>query len=175
MSELTELRLIAENRNIKRYKSLSKDELLRDLNISVKTIKEIDLSSLSLTELKLITYVRRIKNYENKSKNELLDAFKKSEPFKGIKEIKKENRYENKIIKDLRVLYELEEDYYEPQKIQSAFDDNYIEYESNGDKDKRLSIEEYLNTIRPYLSSIINDHKDGWKIQLTMEISFVCY
>ena len=81
MSELTELRLIAENRNIKRYKSLSKDELLRDLNISVKTIKEIDLSSLSLTELKLITYVRRIKNYENKSKNELLDAFKNSEPF----------------------------------------------------------------------------------------------
>ena len=27
--------------------------------------------------------------------------------------------------------------------------------------------------IRPYLSSIIDDHKDGWKIQLTMEISFV--
>ena len=27
--------------------------------------------------------------------------------------------------------------------------------------------------IRLYLSSIIDDHKDGWKIQLAMEISFV--
>ena len=62
MSDLTitELRLIAENRNIKEYKGLSKDELLRDLNISVKTIKEIDLSILSLSELKLIGKVRRI-------------------------------------------------------------------------------------------------------------------
>ena len=45
---------------------------------------------------------------------------------------------------------------------------------NSGDKDKRLSIKEYLNMIRPYLSSIIDDHKHGWKIQLTMEISFVC-
>ena len=110
---------------------------------------------------------------EYMSKDELLDAFKKSEPFKGIKEIKKENRDENKIIRDLRALYEPEEDYYEPQKIKIAFDDNYIEYESNGNKDKKLCIEEYLNMIRPYLSRIIDDHKDGWKIQLTMEISFV--
>ena len=27
--------------------------------------------------------------------------------------------------------------------------------------------------IRPYLGKTINDHKDGWKIQLAMEISFV--
>ena len=30
----------------------------------------------------------------------------------------------------------------------NAFSSNYIEYESNGDKDKPLSIEEYLNEIR---------------------------
>ena len=35
---LTELRIIAKNRNIKRYKGLSKDELLKN---PVKTIKEI--------------------------------------------------------------------------------------------------------------------------------------
>ena len=64
---------------------MSKNELLKNLNILVKTIKEIDLSSLSLNELKLIAKVRRIKNCENKSKNKLLDALKKSEPFKGIK------------------------------------------------------------------------------------------
>ena len=26
--------------------------------------------------------------------------------------------------------------------------------------------------IRPYLSDIIDDHKDGWKIQLTAEVTF---
>ena len=115
MSDLaiTELRLIAKNRNIKECKGLSIYELLSDLNISMKTTKEIDFSSLSLSELKLIAKVRRIKNYVDKSIDELLSAFKKSVPFKGIKEIRKENRDEKKIIRDLRALYESEEDYYE--------------------------------------------------------------
>ena len=56
--------------------------------------------------------------------------------------------------------------YYEPIRISSAFEDNFIEYESNDEKDKTLPIEEYLDKIRPYLSNMINDHKtDGkWKI-----------
>ena len=54
-------------------------------------------------------------------------------------------------------MYESNEDYYEPKKIKGAYNDNYVEYENNGDKDKRLSIEEYLNMIRPYLSNIIDD------------------
>ena len=39
-------------------------------------------------------------------------------------------------------------------RISNAFDDNFIENESDGDKDKALSIEEYLDKIRPYLSDI---------------------
>ena len=41
MSDLTitELRLTAKNRNIKGYRGLSKDELLKNFNISVKTVK----------------------------------------------------------------------------------------------------------------------------------------
>ena len=37
---------------------------------------------------------------------------------------------------------------------------------SRGDKDKTLSIEEYLNMIKPYLRNIINDHKTQgeWKV-----------
>ena len=43
---------------------------------------------------------------------------------------------------------------------------NYIEYKSNGDKNRTLSVEEYLGKIRPYLRDIINDLKqsDTWKI-----------
>ena len=70
-------------------------------------------------------------------------------------------------------MYEPEEEYYELRKVKGAFDDEYIEYESNGDKGKSLSIEEYLNMVTPYLSDIIDVHKDGWKIQLTAEVTFV--
>ena len=78
----------------------------------------------------------------------------------------------DKIIRDLRVLYEPEEDYYEPKKIKCFFDCNYVEYESKEDRGKTLSIENYINMIRPYLSSMIEKHKDGWKIQLTADITF---
>ena len=44
-------------------------------------------------------------------------------------------------------------------KTKSAFNGNYIEYESNDGKDKNLSEKEYLNKIRPYLRDIINDYK----------------
>ena len=45
------------------------------------------------------------------------------------------------------------------KKTISAFDNNYIQYESIGDKDKTLTIKEYLDMIRPYLSDVINDCK----------------
>ena len=65
-------------------------------------------------------------------------------------------------------LCESKEGYYKPIKINSAFNDDCTEYESNGDNDKILTVEEYLDIIRKYLSDIINNHKtqNEWKIQL---------
>ena len=53
-------------------------------------------------------------------------------------------------IKDIEGLFDLsdKEDYYKPIILNSAFNDNYIQYESKGDKDKILTIIEYLNMIR---------------------------
>ena len=50
-----------------------------------------------------------------------------------------------------------------------------MEYESNDDKKKPLSVQEYLNKIRPYLKEIINNLKksDTWKIQLTTANNFI--
>ena len=50
-----------------------------------------------------------------------------------------------------------------------------MEYRSNGDKDKILSIEEDLHEIKPHLADIINEHKnkDEWKIQISMSLNFV--
>ena len=52
---------------------------------------------------------------------------------------------------------------------------NYIEYESNDDRNKTLSVEEYLNKISPYLRYIINNLKKlgTWRIQLTITNNFI--
>ena len=52
-----------------------------------------------------------------------------------------------------------DEDYHRPIRTKSVFNGNYIEYESKGVKDKKLSSREYLDMIKPYLSDIIKDHK----------------
>ena len=103
-----------------------------------------------------------------------------------------QNKYYNyddrdyKGIGDIENLFgEVNEDYYKPGKTKGAFNDNYIEYESKGDKDKNLSLEECLDMIGPYLRDMINSYKaplggiidddiyGEWKIQLTMQINFI--
>ena len=73
-----------------------------------------------------------------------------------------------KRIRDVRNLFDLsiDEDYQDPKKIVSVFNNDYIEYESKGDKDKTLSITEYLIRLRLYLRDIIDDYKTQgvWKI-----------
>ena len=53
--------------------------------------------------------------------------------------------------------------------------DNYIEYESKGDKNKTLWIKKCFNMIKLYLRDIIDDHKTKgeWKTELTMTINFI--
>ena len=60
-------------------------------------------------------------------------------------------------------------------RVKNIWSNNYIEYETKGDKNKTLSVEEYLNKIRPYLKDIINNPKkyDTWKTQLTIANNFI--
>ena len=71
-------------------------------------------------------------------------------------------------------LFKPEEDHYKPVRIDNSFSSNYIKYKSNGDKDKALSVKDYLDEIKQYLSDIINDHKTQreWKIYLIIAINF---
>ena len=50
---------------------------------------------------------------------------------------------------------------------------NYIEYESNWDGNKTLSVEKYLNEIEPYLKDIVINLK--WKIQLTIANNLISF
>ena len=59
---------------------------------------------------------------------------------------------EYKGITDLELLFEEidENGYYKPILVKSFHKDGYKEYESRGDKNKSLSMEEYLNNIISY-------------------------
>ena len=125
-----------------------------------------------------------LKSERKEIKESLMKPSKKEILKSKIKEIKEIlydaiiNRDE-KIEEIKKILYDprnnlFKEDHYKPVRIGNAFSSNYIEYKSNGDKDKTLSIKDYFDEIKPYLSEIINDHKTQgeWKIQLIMSINF---
>ena len=77
-----------------------------------------------------------------------------------------------------KIMYDSKDDLennYKSERFTTAFNSNYIEYRSNGDKDKILSIEEHLHEIKPHLADTKNEHKnkDEWKIQISMSLNFV--
>ena len=81
------------------------------------------------------------------------------------------NNTNDELIENIRDLFSILD--YEPVLIKSGFDNNYLEYMSNGNDS--LSFNEYLELIKPYLYDLINVYKakGEWKLQLSAEISFV--
>ena len=150
------------------------------------------MSDLSLQELELKAKNRGIKGYKSMSINKLLcihapepveenmeeensNTDKIPKHIRNLFRLEKDKNIKVRVIRDIRTLYESDkEDYYKPIGTGHAFSSSYIEYESNGDKYKTLSIKEYLDEIRPYLNNLIDNHKSQgeWKIQLTMAINF---
>ena len=100
---------------------------------------------------------------------DIRNLFRQEKETKAIKD---------RILRDIKNLFEHEkeeENYYKPVRVSNFWSNNYIEYESNGDKNKTLSVKEYLNKISPYLKYIINNLKksDTWKSQLTIASNFL--
>ena len=121
---------------------------------------------------------------ENKQKikdkiiKDIWKLFEREEEKQERKESEKKKKHnkriiEDKIIRDIRTLFEQEEDYYKPKIVNSFWNNIYIEYESNGDKNNNLSLDEYLNKIKPSLKDIIIDLQSSWKIKLTISINFI--
>ena len=86
--------------------------------------------------------LKKIKVAEIKEivKNPLLNN---REKIKNIEKILKIKRY----------------DAYKPKEICEAFDGNFIEYQSKGDRDKSVSIARYLKIIREHLRKLIDSQK----------------
>ena len=100
-------------------------------------------------------------------KEEYKDHDRDDLDYHGIRDI--ENLFDN----------DNDDDYYKLILVEGSFNNNYKCYESRGNKDKKLSVKQYLYKIMPYLSDLINDHKairnesNEWKIQINMHVNFV--
>ena len=120
-------------------------------------------SKLKVKEIRENLY--KIENEKNLSESKIKEIGKNlTELEENLSKTKKYYDYDDseyRGIRNLRDLIDLsiDEDYYEPIIVRSAFDGNYIQYESKGDKGKNLSIKRYLKMIKPYLSDLINNHK----------------
>ena len=84
--------------------------------------------------------------------------------------------FKDKIIRDIRALFEQgKEDYYKSKIVSGFWNNNYIEYESKSGKSNNLLLEKYLNKIKPNLKGIIIDlqRSNTWQIQLTIAVNFI--
>ena len=218
---LEELKAVAKIRGIKGYKIMSEDKTLSAFNLSkpakrgkkpkanfskgrTENIrKEFNESRHKFSKLK-IKEIRKnlykIENEKNLSESKIKEIERNlTELEENLSKTKKYYDYDDieyRGIINVRDLFDLsiDEDYYKPIIARGAFNSSYIQYESKGYKGRNLSIKEYLNMIKPYLSDIINDHKtrgliryhsgnktwveetsSEWKIQLTMAINFIFY
>ena len=92
-----------------------------------------------------------------------------------IKKYKKINHGDKKYygLKDIEHLYKDLGEYYRPILAKQAFNNNYEFYTIRGDKNKELSLKEYIDMITPYLYEIINKKKStNQKTQLGIGINF---
>ena len=82
-----------------------------------------------------------------------------------------------RIIRDIRTDFEQqqEEVYYERIRVSNFWNNNYIEYKSNGGKNRNLLLDKCPDKMKPYLRNIIINIQnfDAWKSQLTIAINFL--
>ena len=76
--------------------------------------------------------------------------------IRNLFKLKKENKaIKDRITRDTQKLFEQEEKYYKQIRVGNFWNNNYIKYESKGDRNKNLSMKKYLENIKPYLRDII--------------------
>ena len=128
---------------------------------------------LSKSELKEIK--KHLYNIENKKELLELETTKEylDELDKKILKLDDGEDFEFIGIKNVQDLFKIL--IYKPTIVKSGYNNNYIEYRSEGDK--LLTIEEYLALIEPYLRELLNNYKSKgeWKIQLTAQINFISF
>ena len=158
------IKSLRNNKKKKRIDNIRED--LKDLSskLSKSEYKDIKTKLYNVEENKKISLNKTTKYLDELDKKILkLDEYRDydDDEYKGIKNIKD---LFNKLIS---------KDHYKPELVNSGYNNNYVEYESRGDR--ILSVREYLTLIEKYLRELINKYKNEgeWKVQLSAEINFI--
>ena len=174
------IELLAKERNIKNYKSKSSNKLFKTFKKQSKNKKRIDdirdelkdprynISRNESKEIKKNLYnIEKRNKIRQKKTNKYLDEL--DERILRLYKYHDYDNYEYKGIKDIKI----DKDYYKPILVKSGYNNNYVQYESRGDKISTLR--EYLFLIEKYLGELINYYKNKgeWKLQLIAEINFI--
>ena len=119
-------------------------------NNQIKEVRELfseirsNLSREEINKIRKKLYRKEAVYNYLKEKDDLADSEKNVLKYIGkyIKKLnndfKKLQKYQDNITYGLDYLFN-EEDYYKPTEVKSAFDGNYVLYDSRGDKDGKLS------------------------------------
>ena len=181
---LSTIKLNLKHKNNKDLASKSQQKLIK----SIKSQQKLAKTQLELikSQQKLIKSIKKQQKLtkQTKSQRELIKSqrkLKKEQTSSNTRKIRKplynidkkinNNNTNDDFIENIRDLFSILD--YEPVLIKSRFDNNYLEYMSNGNNS--LSFNEYLELIKPYLYDLINVYKakGEWKLQLSAEISFI--
>ena len=86
----------------------------------------------------------------------------------------KKSKYKQNYLHGLEQLFN-DDVYYKPIEVKSSFKGNYVKYESNGDKDRSLTITFNFLKVESFLYDLIDFYKTigEWKIQLSMQVNFI--
>ena len=171
------IELLVRKRNIKNYKRKSNDKLLqaikenKTLKQQPKNKKRIDsiredlkdlrhkLSKDKLEKIKEDLYnTEKTKQFNSKKTNKHFNELEKE--LLELEKYRNHDGYEYKEIKDIKNLFKLsiDKNHYKPILVKSGYNNNYVEYESKGDR--ILTIQEYLALIEKYLRELINHYKN---------------
>ena len=180
------IEFLAKMRNIKNYKSKSNDSLYKIFKKQSKNKETIDnireelknllynISRKESKDIKSALYnIEKTKKISSKKTSKYLDKLDKR--ILELHKYQDYDDYEYKEIKNIEDLFRItiDKDFYKPKLVNSGYNNNYVQYESKGDR--ILSFQEYLSLIEKYLRELINQYKNQgeWKLQLTAEINFI--
>ena len=172
------IELLARERNITNYKRKSNDKLLQAIKENKvnkqqpKNEKRIDsiredlkdlsdkLSKKDLHDIRKDLYnIEKPRQFNSKRTNKYLNEL--DEKILKLEKYHDHDGYEYRGIKNIKDLLKLsiDKDYYKPILVKRGYNNNYVQYESKGDR--ILTLKEYLDLIEKYFRKLINYYKKG--------------
>ena len=163
-------------------------EKRKNIELEIKAIKKLfknerdSLSRREINEIRTNLYKKQLIYDFLKTKPDLNDderrVFKRIPRYlkKLHTDLSKRDNYQENYLYGVDRLFN-EDAYYEPVEVKSAFNGNYVLYESNGDKIRLLSVFKYLSKIRSYLFHLIEEYSynGSWKSLTDSNVRQILY